>query len=256
MGSVALSAHILLHHYWMWIVASGIVFIAGYVRATIGFGSGLIMVGLLTLFFPVKSVVPMVLLLDIVGSIILGGYDFHHIQWKELGWLMPGSILGLAIGAWILKSTPAQHLTFFLGVFLLLYVLYAVWVKVEKLPRARLQWGIILGFLGGVIGSLYGGGGPPLVAFMQMRKLDKRRFRATFQGIALIDNVIRIAMYIGLALLTLPLTLVFIMLTPAMILGLWFGNKLHLAISEKAFMRGTLLLLFAIAVKYLVGGLG
>ncbi|APZ44640.1 hypothetical protein BW247_09405 [Acidihalobacter ferrooxydans] len=249
-----LDAALLLSQPLTWLLAGLIVFAAGYVRATIGFGSGLIMVGLLTFMFPIKLVVPMVLLLDIVGSILLSGYDFKHIRWPELSWLLPGSLVGMVFGAWLLYSTPAQHLTLFLGFFLALYVLYALWVKPERLPRIARGWGLPLGTFGGVIGSLYGGGGPPLVAYFQMRKLEKRAFRATFQGIALIDNVIRIGLYVFFGLLAFSQVGAFFLLLPAMAVGLWFGNRLHLRISEVAFLRATLLLLAIIALKYLVSG--
>lgn len=250
-----LDAAVLLAQPLTWLVASLVVFAAAYVRATIGFGSGLIMVGALTFLFPIKLVVPMVLLLDIVGSVLLGGYDFKRIRWHELSWLIPGSLVGLVFGAWLLHATPAQHLTLFLGVFLAAYVLYAIWIRPERLPLIGRWWGLPLGIFGGVVGSLYGGGGPPLVAYLQMRKLDKRAFRATFQGIALIDNVIRIALYVYFGLLALTQLGAAALLTPAMALGLWFGNRLHLRINETAFLRGTLLLLAVIAVKYLLGSL-
>jgi len=184
----------------------------------------------------------------------LGGYDFNHIRWPELIWLLPGSLLGLAVGAWLLHTTPAQHLILFLGVFLAGYVLYALWVKPGKLPRIPRPWGLPLGVFGGVIGSLYGGGGHPLVAYLQMRKLDKRAFRATFQGIALVDNIIRIALYVYFGLLGLSLSMAAALLAPAMAVGLWFGNKLHLRISEPAFFRSILLVLATISIKYLISG--
>lgn len=247
-----LDAPLLLAEPTVWLLASLSVFVAAYVRATIGFGSGLIMVGLLTFMFPIKLVVPVVLLLDILGSVLLSGYDFKQVRWGELTWLLPGSVIGLGVGAWVLRATPAQHLTLFLGVFLLAYVLYAIRVKPERLPRIGRRWGLPLGAFGGVIGSLYGGGGPPLVAYFQMRRLDKRAFRASFQAIALFDNAVRIAFYVYLGLLSLALSKAFLLLAPAMALGLWFGNRLHLRISEQVFLRGTLLLLAVIAAKYLL----
>lgn len=250
-----LDASLLLAHPLILLLAALVVFVASYVRAAIGFGSGLIMVGLLTFMFPVKLVVPMVLLLDIVGSILLGGYDFKQTQWKELYWLVPGSLVGLAIGAWLLQTTPAQHLTLFLGIFLAAYVLYALWAKPERLPRIGRRAGAPLGLFGGIIGSLYGGGGPPIVAYFQMRKLDKRAFRATFQVIALADNAVRIVMYVLFGLLAWSQAGAAALLAPAVVAGLWFGNHLHLRISEQTFMRGTLLLLAAIAVKYIVSSI-
>ncbi|MDD3761380.1 MAG: sulfite exporter TauE/SafE family protein [Acidithiobacillus sp.] len=251
-AAVSLAASSLWGHPGLWAIAGAIVFVAFYVRAVIGFGSGLISVALLTLFFPIKEVVPVVLLLDLLGSVLLGAYDFREIRWPELGWLVPGSLLGLLVGAFILADSDAQDLTRFLGVFILGYVAYATLLKPERLPRLSLPWGVPLGTFGGIIGSLYGGGGPPIVAYLQMRHLDKRAFRATFQGIALTDNIVRGLMYFFLALLTGPLALGFLALAPASLLGLWAGNHLHFRINQKLFLRATLVVLAIVGIKYLV----
>ncbi|MEY2341571.1 sulfite exporter TauE/SafE family protein [Acidithiobacillus sp. IBUN Pt1247-S3] len=251
-ATASLAASGLWGHPILWAIAAFIVFLAFYVRGVIGFGSGLISVALLTLLFPIKEVVPVVLLLDLLGSVLLGAYDFHEIRWPELRWLVPGSLLGLLVGAFILADSNAQDLTRFLGLFILAYVAYATLLKPDKLPRLSLPWGLPLGTFGGVIGSLYGGGGPPIVAYLQMRHLDKRAFRATFQGIALTDNIVRGLMYFFLALLTGPLALGFLLLVPPTLLGLWAGNHLHFRINQKIFLRVTLIVLAIVGIKYLV----
>ncbi len=248
----SLSYATLIQNPLLWAIAGGIILVAFYVRAVIGFGSGLISVALLTLIFPIKEVVPVVLLLDLLGSVLLGAYDFREMRWPELRWLIPGSVIGLAIGSFILADTNAQNLTRFLGVFILAYVVYALVMKPERLPQVALPWGMPLGIFGGVVGSLYGGGGPPIVAYLQMRHLDKRAFRATFQGIALTDNILRAFMYIALALLTWQLMVGFLMLIPPVLLGLWTGNRLHLRINQRAFLMGTLAVLAVVGLKYLI----
>ncbi len=251
-GDPSLAFDFLLAHPVIWVLAAAIVFLAFYVRSVIGFGSGLISVALLTLLFPIKEVVPVVLVLDLLGSVLLGAYDFRQIHWPELRWLIPGSFLGLLVGSFILADSDAQDLTRFLGLFILAYVLYAILLRPERLPKISLPWGLPLGIFGGVIGSLYGGGGPPIVAYLQMRHLEKRAFRATFQGIALTDNVLRLFLYIFLALLTGPLALGVLLLVPPVLLGLWIGNRLHLRINQRAFLRATLVVLALVGLKYLI----
>ena len=248
----SLSYATLIQNPLLWAIAGGIILVAFYVRAVIGFGSGLISVALMTLIFPIKEVVPVVLLLDLIGSVLLGAYDFREMRWPELRWLIPGSVIGLAIGSFILADTNAQNLTRFLGVFILAYVVYALVMKPERLPQVALPWGMPLGIFGGVVGSLYGGGGPPIVAYLQMRHLDKRAFRATFQGIALTDNILRAFMYIALTLLTWQLMVGFLMLIPPVLLGLWTGNRLHMRINQRAFLMGTLAVLAVVGLKYLI----
>ncbi len=232
--------------------ASFVVILAFYIRATIGFGSGLISVSLLSLVFPIKEVVPVVLILDLMGSVMLGAYDFSHIKFKELNWLFPGSTIGLVIGTFILADTNAQQITKFLGVFIVSYVIYAVSFKPEKLPIIRKFWAFPLGILAGIIGSLYGGGGPPLVAYLQLRRIEKRSFRATFQVIALLDNILRVFTYLGVGLLNIKLFEISLLLIPFEVLGLFGGNKLHMKISNELFIKLTLIFLFIIGLKYLI----
>ena len=174
------------------------------------------------------------------------------MQWPEISWLLPGSLLGLMIGAVILAHTDAQSLTRYLGIFILAYVLYALLIHPERLPKVSRRWALPLGIFGGLIGSLYGGGGPPLVAYLQMRHLQKRAFRATFQAIALIDSIARALMYITLGLLNMTLGIAFLAFIPAVALGLYLGNHLHLRIRQQAFLRATLALLAVVGIKYLL----
>ncbi len=212
-----------------------IVLIAFFVRATIGFGSGLISVSLLTIFLPINITVPAVFVLDFLGSIILGAYDFKEVKWGDLSYLLPATVLGLLFGAYILKYADPQKLTIFLGIFILAYVIYASIMKQDKLPYAKNSVGVPLGFLGGFIGSLYGGGGPPIVAYLQMKHRGKRVFRATFQIVAITDSIFRLFIYIFLGLLTLKALKLSVILIPPLLIGLFLGNKFHFAINQKTF---------------------
>lgn len=235
-----------------YVLAFVIVFFAFAIRGMLGFGSGLISVSLLIFLLPVKVVVPIVFLLDTVASLSLGTYDFKEIRWAELPWLWVFTILGLIGGAWVLKLLPGDQVTLFLGVFILLYVGYAFIVKPERLPQVSKVWGAPLGFLGGFIGSLYGGGGPSIVAYLQMRHLDKRAFRASFQFIAITDSVVRGTLYFLLGLLAGSAVVSALWLLPAVVLGLWIGNRLHFRIDARRFQYLVLLVLAATGLKLMM----
>ncbi len=212
-----------------------IVLIAFFVRATIGFGSGLISVSLLTIFLPIRITVPAVFILDFLGSIMLGAYDFKEVNWNDLSYLLPATVFGLLSGAYILKYANPQKLTIFLGIFILMYIIYALKVKQDKLPYVKNSVGAPLGFLGGLIGSLYGGGGPPIVAYLQMKHQGKRTFRATFQIVAITDSIFRAVIYASLGLLTIKVLKFSAILIPSFLAGLFLGNKLHFVINQKTF---------------------
>ncbi len=217
------------------IIGSIIVLIAFFVRATIGFGSGLISVSLLTIFLPIRITVPAVFILDFLGSFMLGAYDFKEVNWNDLSYLLPATVFGLLSGAYILKYANPQKLTIFLGIFILMYIIYALKVKQDKLPYVKNSVGAPLGFLGGLIGSLYGGGGPPIVAYLQMKHQGKRTFRATFQIVAITDSIFRAVIYASLGLLTIKVLKFSAILIPSLLVGLFLGNKLHFIINQKTF---------------------
>lgn len=97
--------------------------------------------------------------------------------------------------------------------------------------------------MGGLIGTLFGTGGPFYVIYLNLRQLDKSSFRATFASIFLIDGIMRLS---GFALnglyddLALSYLIVFV---PVAALGLFVGGRIHVAISKQGFTRFISLLL-------------
>lgn len=232
-----------------YLLAAIIVVSAFFIRAIIGFGSGLIAVGLLVHLLPIRTTVTLVYLLDFAASIALGAYDFAHIRWRELRVLLPASLAGVAIGAYVLKVADPQAVMSVLGGFILLYVAYSVTVRPERLPKVSPAWALPLGLGGGVLSSLYGGGGPPLVAYLQMRRLAKRDFRATFQSLALVDAFFRGLFYLGLGILTVTVGRLALWFLPLVALGLILGNWVHFRVSERLFFYLALAVLTASGLR-------
>lgn len=90
-----------------------------------------------------------------------------------------------------------------LGCVLLAYVTTVPLHKLHNAPPIHKPWGILFGFIGGMMGGMYDTGGPSLVAYLQRRYLPPRNLQATIQFIALSDNVVRTAGYIALGLFSM-----------------------------------------------------
>ena len=62
---------------------------------------------LLSLVMPIKLLVPAWTLIGIAASVALIGEDRKHVAWAEMLKLVPGCLVGIAIGLWIFTgSTP------------------------------------------------------------------------------------------------------------------------------------------------------
>ena len=145
-----------------------------------GFGSALISVPLLAWVWPLEQVVPLVLMLDFVASLVLGGMQWQMIRLRELlglfAWMLAGVVLGVA-----LSSLPGVLQS---GALLLGLGGYVAWVGAQGLrgrPAVAGAWfrrADLSGLAGGVIEVLWGVSGPVIVSHLVQRIPDPLVLRA------------------------------------------------------------------------------
>jgi hypothetical protein len=224
-------------------MAAPIVLIAYLVRGICGFGSGLIAIPVLSLMFPLKIAVPLVVMLDYLASAGQGASLRQSIQWGEIRRLIIPALIGVSIGLLIFHKIDTGLLTRFLGGFVFLYALYALWGP--EMPRVSSWWAVPAAISGGAVGTLFGTGGPFYVTYLKARQLDKNVFRATFACIFLLDGAARVTGYVGTAVVDIQLLVLLAMSLPVMILGMYLGGKIHTSLSAEVFTRGISILLLA-----------
>lgn len=232
--------------------SAGIVTVAYLIRGIAGFGSGLIAIPLLLLLnLPITLVVPLVVALDYLASASQGIKNRRAIAWREIWPLLPFSFVGVALALYVFKTIDGALLRHSLAVFIILYATYTL---LAKLPRKIYHrgWAVPAGSLGGLIGTLFGTGGPFYVIYLQLRRLDKTPFRATFAAIFLIDGAGRIAGYLLLGFFTLDFSWLLAVLLPVMLLSLYLGGRIHLAFSQETFKRAISVLLVVSGIALLL----
>ncbi len=225
------------------VYAGLVVFIAYLVRGVAGFGSGLIAVPLLALQFPLAVIVPVVVLLDYVGSASQGIKNCAHIAWREQLPLIPFTLMGVAEGILLLTAVTAAVLGKALGGFIIIYAVYQL-LPLPVLHGSRLL-AIPHGLLGGFIGTLFGTGGPFYVIYFNLRHLPKSTFRATLAANFLIDGAIRLTAYATIGFFQPDVLLALIAALPLAVAGLYLGGRLQLDLSRDAFARVISILLIA-----------
>jgi len=225
-----------------------VLFAAYFVRGLAGFGSGLIAVPLLTLVAPLPVVVPLVVLLDYIGSASQGVRNVGRIAWREQLVLVPFMLVGVAAGLYLLTALPRQLLARSLGAFVIVYALY----QLLPLPplRGSRAFASVCGFFGGLVGTVFGTGVPFYVVYFGLRALDRTTFRATFAVNFLIDGSVRLIAYLVTGLLgwtTLPLLALG---QPFAAAGLYLGGRIQSGFTQATFVRvvGALLVVSGITL--------
>ncbi len=235
---------------WQYAAATAIVVLAYFIRGIAGFGSGLIAVPLLALFLPLTFVVPLILLLDFTASLVMGGLDLKRVQWREVGMLIPFSLIGVMVGTQLLVNLPLTPMLLILATFIFVFAVRSLLnLKGEKPVSA--WWAIPASFTGGTVGGLFGTGGPPYVIYLNHRIQDKTLLRATFSALFFIEGAVRIAtFFIAGLLLAQTVWWNALFALPLMLGALWLGSHVHTGLTQTQMTRliGVLLLLASVSL--------
>ncbi|MEM7407685.1 MAG: sulfite exporter TauE/SafE family protein [Pseudomonadota bacterium] len=230
---------------------SAIVVIAAYVvRGVAGFGSALVAVPLLVLALPPVHVVPVVIALDLMGSAGQAWAGRRVIDWRVLIPLAPFTLLGIG-GALVLFSyLDAATLALALGAFVACFAVY------QLLPappiRATALAAVPYGALGGLVGTLFGTGGPFYMMYLGLRGLEKSAVRASFAAYFVMDGGVRLAGFAVYGHLQTATLVLFAIGVPAALVGLAIGGRLHTGLGQKQFKQlvSVLLMLSGLALIY------
>jgi uncharacterized membrane protein YfcA len=220
------------------------------------FGAALFAVPALTYLYPLEFALPVCVLLDVAAALALGARFSRDADKTELAWMAPASLVGAVLGVTLLVSLPRQATLTALGLFLLGYGVYAL-RQGDTAAIVSRAWAPVAGFIGGTMGTLFGVGAPPYAIYLTRRFRDKAALRATLSNMVLLSTSIRALVFMAGGLMLGDRLLMFAMLLPFALLGLWFGNRIHGRISRVQAMRflsGLLVLIGASLLLRVVAG--
>ncbi len=140
-----------------------IIAVGAAVQGSVGFGLGVVGAPILILIEP--RLVPGPILLDaLLLTFLVTVREWRHVRVSDLGWSVPGRLLGTVLAVWILKVVPAARLEFTMGLFMLLAVAMTMVGPRVKVGRRSLFGA---GTLAGVMSTITSMGGPPMALLYQ-----------------------------------------------------------------------------------------
>jgi len=231
------------------IFAPLIVLAANIVFSISGFGLTLVAIPLLAHLFPIKFVIPMLVLLDVVASLRQAAKLRGGVYKQELLPLLPFMLAGMVAGAFLLIRLPAEILLLALGLFVLAYGVYYALRHDSVFRLAR--WTVApIGLFAGTTSAVFGVGAPLYIMYLTGRGATPDHIRATMPVIFSFTTVGRIILFAVTGLFTQEVLLTAAALFPAMLLGLYFGNRVHVNISRETMVRiiGALLVVSGISL--------
>ena len=238
------------------LVLAPVIVLCGYIVLGIGgFGSALVSMPLLALVLPIKTVVPLMLLLDFVGMLTQGVRLRRDVDRREMLAVVPWLLIGMGTGVTALVMLPARALLIALGILILAYAASSFHHRPDRKPVSR-WWAVPAGLLGGLFGGMFGTGGAVFAMYYTSRVPDLSRMRATMSAVFVVSTAARLTLFLvsGL-LLQREIWLGFAALVPLVLIGIFVGHRLHGRLAPPQIARFISVLLVFSGTSVLVKGL-
>lgn len=237
---------------WTWITAS--VFCAGIVRGIAGFGFSLITAVLLTFVFPPAQIVPVILLWEIAASVGHLPFIYKQVDWRSLGWLSVGMLVGTPLGVWLLSlMAPGPMCALINGT---VVVLALMMLRGSAICCAPGRCGIMsIGLLGGVINGASANGGPPVILFFLSSPAGAAVGRASLIAYFLLTDTWASLICWQQGLFSLSSFLFAASMLIPLGLGVAVGSRVFRHIEEGRFKKIVLLLLLIVALAGMIKSL-
>jgi uncharacterized membrane protein YfcA len=228
-------------------------FAGALVAGLSGFAFGLVAASIwLYILTPVQTAT-----LIIAFGLIVQGYSVWKLRraldWKKFWPFVAGAALGVPVGVTILTWANPMHVRMGVGVFLVLYSLYAFFrpaLKPVTGGGAAADAGV--GFLNGVLGGMTGLAGILVTIWSGLRGWPKDQQRTVFQPVA-VAIFLMSALWLGAKGAITPDTIkLFVIGLPVLIAGTWLGLKLYGRLDEASFRKVVLVLLLASGVALII----
>jgi len=227
--------------------ATACIFGAAIVRGYSGFGFSLLGVSSLSLLLPPAQIVPSIFILEVAASLHLLPGVWRDIHWRALLWLTIGCLVGTPFGVYALAHVPAAPMTLALAVFVLIAaVLLAMGYALRAVPGPAATFAT--GAASGLFNGGFGVGGPPVILFFFSSPAGVAAGRASMIAFFLLTDIIGLAWQGWNGLLTASTLWRALLFLPALLAGIWVGNRGFIHADPAGFRRWVLRLLMLLAV--------
>jgi uncharacterized protein len=228
------------------IITAIILFLAAFTQGFSGFGFALVSIPLLSLFVDIKYAIPLGALSGFVVNVYLAFELRKHIKFFELKNLLIGSVVGIPVGVYILSEFDPYQLKLILGIIVLSFVALTLgnFIKTKDIDR---RWGYLFGLLSGTFGGAFNTNGPPVLIYFYLHGWDKLKFKSMITGFFLITSILIVTSHAVIGLTTKIIFYDFLLLLPAVLLGIILGTNLFKKVSSELFKKIVLAALIVIS---------
>lgn len=229
-----------------------VVVVSGFLRGFIGFGSGLLMIPILSYFYSPIFAMVFNIVIEIPATIYLTFVGVKKCSFKEISPMMFTMMLTIPFGTVFLVSIDEQVIKILMSTLLIFFVILIAsgWrIKTTITKYILVLGGIISGLMQGATGM----GGPPYVTVLLSKNDSDEVARANILVITsgLVISAIISLYYFGL--FTKNIFLTGIVTAPLYVFSTFIGSRFFTHSGNKYYRNSSLMALGAVGVATLIG---
>ena len=215
-------------------------------------GMGALSLPLLALVIdPVRAAaitLPLLIAQDVVGV-----WAFRRtVDWRLIGWMLPGAMVGIALGYGFAASVSPKAVMAAVGVISILFGLYRLWLARHPRPRGIARWpewlGTLFGVASGFTSQIAHAGQPPFQLWVLPRDLPRERLVGTTAIFFAAVNWIKVPAYLALGQFTRANLLTSLLLLPVALAATVAGVALVRRVAPERFYTAIYVLMIAVGV--------
>ncbi len=215
-------------------------FLAGLIKTTFGVGAGVFLTPILSLSMDAKVAVALMAPMMLLSDISTAGLHWKKWHVDHIKVLIPGGIIGVAVGSYYLSWASPGVTRTTIGVIAIIFSTLQIirQKKSEFFTSLKLKpyHGALISVLAGASSAVAHSGGIIVSIYLVTLGMTKHAFVATLVLFLLVGDVLKMILFFNMKILTTALLIKGIILTPALFLGSWLGAKIINKLTDQQFI--------------------
>lgn len=200
-------------------------------KSAFGGGLGLIGIPILALVMsPIEAAIILGPMFSIMDIFAVGAFRNESWSKADVLWLWPGVLVGITIGALFFVYLDPDLVSATIGIVTLIFCIHYYYrsrLKISQGMPVNPPLALAAGAASGFTSFIAHGGGPPAVAYMLRRGLDKTVYAGSLIIFFTLGNLIKGVPYVFIALHYEGLIWKMLVLVPIIPFAVWLGRILH-----------------------------
>ncbi|MFD1319062.1 sulfite exporter TauE/SafE family protein [Loigolactobacillus zhaoyuanensis] len=218
------------------------------VRTVFGFGEALVTMPLLALVgFDLQSATALIGALGLLVALPATIKFRAQIDFAVVRRLVLGSLFGVPLGIFLIKTVASRLILHLLGLFLISYGGYSLYKLWRQQPgKARLHansWDYLAGLISGALGSAYNSHGVPVVIYGSLKRWPVEQLRGILQAHFVCVGMIVVASQVVSGFWTMKVIQLLVIIIPLLFVVIPLGNWLSTHIARETLVKYIYMLL-------------